>query len=57
MATKAEGLKKLRAKSDKAPTHECGNCGCKRYSPCYCMKKGGVPNMPTPKPEVEAKTD
>jgi hypothetical protein len=34
------GLKKLRKKTGKTPTYECSNCGCKRYSPCGCMKKG-----------------
>jgi hypothetical protein len=38
----ANGLKKLRAKTDpKGPSYSCGNCGCKRYSPCGCMKKAG----------------
>lgn len=34
-----KGLKKLRAASGKEPTHHCGNCRCKRYSPCGCFKK------------------
>lgn len=33
------GLKRLRANShDKTPQYECGNCKCKRYSPCGCIK-------------------
>jgi hypothetical protein len=37
----SKGLKKLRANiQDKEPTHYCENCKCKRYSPCYCEKKG-----------------
>jgi hypothetical protein len=35
------GLKKLRKRSGEKPTYECGNCNCKRYSPCTCMKKKG----------------
>jgi len=48
-----EGLKKIRAKSGKVPTHECTNCGCKRYSPCHCMRKGGVYEAPKPVPNTE----
>ena len=33
------GLVALRQRTGKEPTHECGNCNCKRYSPCTCMKK------------------
>lgn len=33
------GLVRLRAVTGKEPTHDCGNCGCKRYSPCGCKKK------------------
>ena len=33
------GLKALRKIQGKYPTYDCKNCGCKRYSPCTCMKK------------------
>ena len=33
-----KGLKARRRKTAKSPTFECGNCGCKRYSECTCMK-------------------
>jgi len=52
-AKKSDGLKRLRAKSGKAPSYECSNCGCKRYSPCYCMKKGGIVDRPAPAPVEE----
>lgn len=35
----SKGLVALRKKTGKEPTYECGNCNCKRYSPCTCMKK------------------
>jgi hypothetical protein len=38
----ADGLKKLRNTTDKAPKYECSNCKCKRYNPCRCMKKAGT---------------
>lgn len=34
-----KGLKLLRKATSDKPNHECSNCKCKRYSPCYCMKK------------------
>jgi len=35
----AKGLVKLRAAtSEGGPSYQCGNCGCKRYSPCGCKK-------------------
>jgi hypothetical protein len=34
-----KGLKKLRKITSEKPIHECSNCKCKRYSPCYCMQK------------------
>ena len=34
-----KGLIKLRAVTGRTPTYECSNCGCKRYSKCYCKKK------------------
>lgn len=36
---KTLGLINLRNKTGKEPTYECGNCHCKRYSPCGCKKK------------------
>ena len=36
---KACSLRGFRRQSGKAPTFECGNCKCKRYSPCGCLKK------------------
>lgn len=33
------GLVALRKRTGKEPTFECGNCNCKRYSPCTCKKK------------------
>lgn len=34
-----KGLKRLRSNNrDSTPQFECGNCGCKRYSPCGCSK-------------------
>lgn len=35
----AKGLNKMRKVSGKVPTFDCGNCGCKRYSKCTCIKK------------------
>lgn len=35
----ALGLVRLRKRTSKEPTFDCGNCGCKRYSPCTCKKK------------------
>lgn len=26
--------------SKQKPNYDCSNCGCKRYNPCGCMKKG-----------------
>jgi len=34
-----KGLVKLRRVTGKEPTFDCGNCKCKRYSPCTCRKK------------------
>jgi len=34
-----KGLKKLRRVTGKAPTYECNNCKCKRYSKCNCKRK------------------
>lgn len=35
------GLKKLRRSvEDKSPKYHCDNCGCNRYSPCGCKRKG-----------------
>jgi len=37
--TEQKGLTALRKVTGKAPTFECGNCKCKRYSKCGCKKK------------------
>lgn len=31
-----DGLTKFRKQTAKKPEHHCDNCGCHRYSPCYC---------------------
>ena len=50
------GLKKLRKVSGKAPTYECPNCHCKRYSTCGCMRGvEKVAKTETAKVEVEEK--
>ena len=36
------GLKSSRKVKSKKPEYDCDNCKCKRYAPCYCMRKGGV---------------
>lgn len=35
------GLKAMRKNKSPFPKYDCKNCGCKRYSPCGCQKKGG----------------
>lgn len=32
------GLIKLRRVTGEKPTHNCPNCRCNRYSPCYCRR-------------------
>jgi hypothetical protein len=44
--TKHLGLKRLRKQTGPAPTFDCYNCKCKRYSPCTCMKKSDQPEKP-----------
>ena len=40
METKEKSIKGLRSnKTDIEPKHDCPNCKCKRYSPCYCERK------------------
>lgn len=38
MSLNNPGLKRLRVATGPTPEHKCGNCGCKRYSPCTCSK-------------------
>jgi len=33
----SQGLKKMRNRTGKAPTYQCSNCKCMRYSPCNCL--------------------
>ena len=51
----ADGLRKLRKnQNQKTPQYDCSNCKCKRYSPCGCMKTGGVIiEMPVVKASIE----
>jgi hypothetical protein len=41
------GLKRLRASHGGSLRPSCENCGCRRYSPCTCKKKGGKNAMAT----------
>lgn len=36
---KVKGIKSMRAgRTSGTPDFNCNNCGCKRYSPCGCIK-------------------
>ena len=47
----------MRKKTAKHPTHDCSNCGCKRYSPCGCMTKQSMGDADVEQALVEEETE